>query len=984
MLSPILLFPQKLPFRFYSVDDGLPQSSVTTIHQDKKGFIWFGTQDGISRFDGINFVNLSVTDSIAGQNVFDICNDNDNNVWVASRGGLNVILNYETVLKYNSRNGLPADSVNAVVCDRNGDIWVGMDRGGLLRIRNFSFTHYTTKQGLISANVKSLAVTDGNELLIGTDRGLQLYNINNSRFGANVLPGTKDKFIRSLYLRDNGEILAGTADDGLCFIFGNSYRYLTVSEGLPHNRIYSISEDANGNIWTATRNGLAKIVMMNVLTYGASEGMPAKVPLSVHCDYENNLWIGTFDEGLYKLTSERFSIYDVSNGLLQDKVDAILADKNDILVGSSQALTIIRGELSYIRPAVISGRLAEITCMAYGPEGKILIGSSEGVLIYKNLTLSSPQPYNGIRDIVNAVFMDSKGRVWIGTNSKGVYKIVNGAIDNYTTASGLTDNQVQSIAEDADGNIWIGSFVKGITIFDGKQFTPHGNNDLFSGHNIFHIANLGGGRMAVSTKDYGIYLIRPGEIKNYNKKSGLINNTCNFTISDTAGNLWIGTNQGLVKFNGSSFVAYTNKSGLPSSEFNRAAAYRDSSGTLWFGTVRGLVKYTPSLDLPNRYPPRIYLTKFRVFEEEAPMKQDTVFRWTDNYMKFDFKGLSYSNPEDLTYIYMLEGIDKGWQSSSFNSVQYTELPDGEFVFKVKARNSDGYESLAPAVFSFTISPPFWRTNWFRISSVLLIIIAVVATFKIKTYQLQQRAKELERLVKLRTKELEAEKDKTDELIHNILPASIVKELKDKGETTPKEFNSVSILFTDFKSFTSISSGLHPNELVAELNEISLAFDRIIEKYKVEKLKTIGDSYMIGAGLPDETQDHAERLIMVAFELQCYITERAKTNDIKWQMRAGIHSGHVVAGVVGKKKFTYDIWGDTVNTASRMESNSEPGRINVSSATYELVKDKFSFEYRGKVSAKGKGEIDMYFVNAVSDSTLRKYPDNNISGFISGV
>ncbi|MBI2968018.1 MAG: HD domain-containing protein [Bacteroidetes bacterium] len=220
---------------------------------------------------------------------------------------------------------------------------------------------------------------------------------------------------------------------------------------------------------------------------------------------------------------------------------------------------------------------------------------------------------------------------------------------------------------------------------------------------------------------------------------------------------------------------------------------------------------------------------------------------------------------------------------------------------------------------------------------------------------------LEQQVAERTKELRHEKELSEHLLHNILPQSVADELKAKGSTVPKRYDEVSILFTDFKGFTSTSSGIQPQVLINELNDIFRAFDRIMDKYDMEKIKTIGDAYMAACGVPRINDLHPLQCVRAAHEMLAFLEERAKTAEFQWKMRVGINSGPLIAGVVGTKKFTFDIWGDTVNTASRMESNGEAGRINVSERTYDLIKPFYECEYRGKLAAKGKGEIDMYFV-----------------------
>lgn len=215
--------------------------------------------------------------------------------------------------------------------------------------------------------------------------------------------------------------------------------------------------------------------------------------------------------------------------------------------------------------------------------------------------------------------------------------------------------------------------------------------------------------------------------------------------------------------------------------------------------------------------------------------------------------------------------------------------------------------------------------------------------------------------------LQIEKDRSESLLLNILPAEVAEELKQNGEALARDFDMVSIIFTDFKGFTETSGNLSAGELVGELNYCFKGFDAIMEKYGIEKIKTIGDAYMAAGGLQGSKEDAAIRTVRAALEMQEFISKRKAAQDasglMAFEMRAGIHTGPVVAGIVGVKKFQYDIWGDTVNTASRMESNSEVGRVNISQSTYEEIKDEsdFTFEKREKIQVKGKGEMEMYFV-----------------------
>lgn len=207
--------------------------------------------------------------------------------------------------------------------------------------------------------------------------------------------------------------------------------------------------------------------------------------------------------------------------------------------------------------------------------------------------------------------------------------------------------------------------------------------------------------------------------------------------------------------------------------------------------------------------------------------------------------------------------------------------------------------------------------------------------------------------------------RSENLILNILPKQIAEELKEYGAVDPMHYSSVTVMFTDFKNFTHMAETMDATDLVCEIDTIYTAFDRIIQKHNIEKIKTIGDAYMCAAGLPKVNTTHAFDMIEAAIEILQYtqnrIQERNKMGKQSFDVRIGIHSGEVIAGIVGETKFAYDIWGDAVNTAARMESSGETGKINISGNTYQLVKEKFNCTYRGKIKAKNKGEIDMYFV-----------------------
>lgn len=256
----------------------------------------------------------------------------------------------------------------------------------------------------------------------------------------------------------------------------------------------------------------------------------------------------------------------------------------------------------------------------------------------------------------------------------------------------------------------------------------------------------------------------------------------------------------------------------------------------------------------------------------------------------------------------------------------------------------------------------------------------------QTEILEQQSHELEQ----KHLTLKAEQKKSDDLLQNILPYEIAEQLKNKGEVDAKTYRKVSVLFTDFKGFTKISEKLSPQEIIKELGIFFAKFDEIIGGHFIEKIKTIGDAYMCVGGLPLRNKSNPIDTVLAGLEMQEFVdkvnVEKIAQGQEIWNLRLGIHTGKVVAGVIGKKKFAYDIWGDTVNTAARMESAGEIGKVNISGETYKHIQEYFDCEYRGKIEAKNKGEIDMYFVHGLKPEFAipgsKNKPNNDFLGILS--
>ena len=345
------------------------------------------------------------------------------------------------------------------------------------------------------------------------------------------------------------------------------------------------------------------------------------------------------------------------------------------------------------------------------------------------------------------------------------------------------------------------------------------------------------------------------------------------------------------------------------------------------------------------------------------LKKNIVLNYRNNHITFELQ------PADSTnYQFYLEGFDKEWSSwKQINFKEYTNLHAGKYTFKIRyisSGNSGGEISLI----SLRVLPMWYFSKVAILIYLILFSLILLTLYDQLNLRFSRNLYMLEQIINKRTEDLIIEKEKTEALLANVLPKNTASEIMEKGKATKIKYNFVTVLFSDIQGFTKIAEETNPEILIDELDKFFFYFDSVVEKFGIEKIKTIGDAYMCAGGIPEKNRTNPVEVILAALEMKAYMNKLKEASELEgmkyWDIRIGIHTGTVVAGVVGQKKLSYDIWGDTVNTASRMESSGEAGKINISGTTYEFVKEFFDCEFRGKMPVKYKGELEMYFVNGI--------------------
>jgi putative nucleotidyltransferase with HDIG domain len=401
---------------------------------------------------------------------------------------------------------------------------------------------------------------------------------------------------------------------------------------------------------------------------------------------------------------------------------------------------------------------------------------------------------------------------------------------------------------------------------------------------------------------------------------------------------------------------------------------------VWIGTSRGIVRWSRESRAGESH-------SFRTLISEVRLKNDSVlpgdYLQTDaflsglrrgmlhlsnkkNAIELYYRSTDYNSHSQPLFQYKIEGIDENWSEWTENtSTHLANLPPGRYTFTVRSQDIYGNISASDS-FAFRILPPLYASIWAFILYALMVLFILYAFQKWRTFQHVRERYKLEKIIEERTEALVEEKEKSETLLANILPKQTMDELKAKGKATSSKFKMVTVLFADIQGFTKIAEQMNPDMLIDELDRFYFQFDSVVEKYNIEKIKTIGDAYMAAGGIPIKNRTNPVEVVLAALEMQHYMQKLKESKTDIWDLRIGMHTGSVIAGVVGQKKLSYDIWGDSVNTASRMESSGEVGRVNISVTTYELVKDFFDCEYRGKMPVKYKGDIEMYFVNGLKE------------------
>ena len=973
----------------WTTADGLPGMTITDIIQDKKGYIYIGTYDGLVRFDGVEFVNFTRTYDIKYDfaSVRAIFQDSDENIWVGHNDeGVTRISKNGEITKFTTENGLSHNSVRAICEDTTHNIWFGT-ASGLCYITPSG--KFITPEGLKELGEENIQVS---KLYCDTAGRIWISTaIENELF---LFTNTKVQRFTGITKIKNPAVQEVTQDETGAFWFGVAPHYAvrlkdtdeTVYD-VSHDHqkatvVNSIVTDKNGDIWFALDSGLTIIHNGMYTYYDKRNGIADDYINKIFTDREGNIWIAYNRGGIEKMSLGKFRTISMPITVNAISVDEV---RKCTWLGADDGLYCYKDNQFIENEVTKMCKGCRVRHVEMTKDNELLISTYAG-LTQIRLTAKDEITVWKVEDGLvglkaRVAIKTSTGDYYIGTTQGlSIIDHNDGSFTNITKNEGFENEFIMCIYEDEKGQIWVGTDGGGIYILKDKKIVKHyTTNEGLSGNVIFKVMNNEGSIWIGTGTGLSKYLEDSDTFFNFNSQNGLGTDGLFQMIVDYTGTVWFTTNKGILSteleemdqvINGKlptlPVKSYGTSDGLVTGGITATSlCTQDKLGRIWFTLIDGFAIFDPVKAGENQVAPKVEIQEYTIDNTHYEYHgEQIILPPSAKRISIKYTGLSFISSERIKFCYKLDGFEMNYSDwSNQRTVSYTNLLPGTYHFMVMTQNNDGVQSEPSLPVTIVKQPYLWQLAWFWVIIILVVIEMAALIVWLKIRSMRRYQIELENKVEERTHDLKLEKEKSEKLLLNILPSDVAKILTENpGKTIAKKFPNVTVLFTDIVGFTKMSDTMSAEQVVSMLNSMVSKFDERALREGIEKIKTIGDAYMAAIGFDDnESNDGAVKMVRFAQGIMQDVCEFNAHSPVKVQIRLGINSGNLVAGVIGKSKFIYDIWGDTVNVASRMESTGEPMKIHVTESTYEQTKDLFQYSEGVDLEIKGKGQMKTYFL-----------------------
>lgn len=758
-------------FDVWNTDQGLPQNSVVDIVQTRDGYLWLSTPDGLVRFDGAQFTvfNSGNSPGLKSNRLTDLFEDRDGVLWIGTADGGLARYKDGAFTTYTVADGLPSDIVQQIQNDPDpqGNMLVSTG-DDVFRWPEKRVLARTPHDGARSTRLKYI---DRNGVIWFSD-GINLYRVQD---GVETIytcrDGLRNSDIVNFYQDREGSLWITTKNAGIQRFKDGVFRSYTEKDGLPKGRATSFYEDREGHLWIGIdRDGLVRLSYPNddaryaaapqserIRLYTTADGLSSNTIFPIYEDVEGSIWIGTSDNGLNRLRQQAITTYSQRDGLAGNNIYPIYQDR----AGNIWISTWVHGLAMYR-----DGNLTQytrknsslcsdiITSLAEDSDGSLWIGGYGGMCQLKDGKFTSfSEPLVLGNGGISAIYQDRKGDFWFGTDVAGLYRYRDGHLSHLTTQNGLPSDRVHGILEDPDGTLWIGTY-GGLVHFKDERFTVYTTQHGLASNRVRSLYQDKDGTLWIGTYDGGLSRFKDGKFTSYTTRDGLFNSGAFQILEDGHGNLWLSCNMGIYrvskceladfadgKIHAITSIAYGRADGMLNQECNggtQPAGIKTLDGKLWFPTQSGVAIVDPEALPFNTHPPPVIIESATVEREARDLGQPLWIEPGQTNLEIHYTGLSFIKPGQVKFKYKLEGADPDWiEAGSRRVAYYSHLSPGEYVFRVIAANADGVWNTEGAQIKVSVRPPFYRTAWFLLLSLVMTIGAAVLLYQWRVAQLKK-------------------------------------------------------------------------------------------------------------------------------------------------------------------------------------------------------------------------------------------------------
>ena len=778
----------------WQTEDGLPQNTIHRIIQTHDGYIWVATDGGLARFDGITFSvfdkqsgtaitsnqirslyedregtlwicttdglvsqkdsrfhRFTTADGMANNSVWSVLEDHSGTLWVVTTAGLNSYRKGE-FRTYGPGDGLTSDTIETIVEDKQGALWLGSS-DGLTRFQDGKFTNFNA---VMHSGVRVIHEDNSGRLWIGTQSGLCLFN--NGALTDYGLPGPAGG-VESIVQDESGALWIGKPNVLIRLKDGSSSEF-TSAQGLPSNRIQSVYADSRGGLWVSTESGLARFDGNKFVSFPANDPLSSLTVVSMYEDREGNLWLGTESGGLHVLKDSKFVTYTTDDGLSSNLVRAVCQDRRSnvwIGAGGGGLDMIDLTKDGHVTAFTAKDGLSSNVVLAIWADRNsddIWVGTPDGLNRLRNGKFTTFTSGDGLADdFVRSIYQDSTGRIWVGTR-RGLSSMKEGKFTTYTTLDGLPNDYIGAMLQDRTGSLWI-STLGGLCKYRDGAFNTFTTRDGLSSNVVTSLYEDRDGVLWIGTNGNGLNRFKDGMFTACTTRNGLFDDVIYQILEDGRDNLWFSCDKGIFRASRKDLnafadgksasidcVSYGPADGMKIRECNgggHPAAWKTTDGKLWFSTLKGVAVTDPDSIKLNELPPPVVIDQVVVDDQPIDISGKVALAPGHGRFAFHYAGLSFVAPEKVQFKYMLEGFDKDWVTPGARRVAfYTNLPYGNYTFRVLACNNDGVWNQTGAAFSFYLDPHFYQTYWFYAMWVVAIALICWQLYLMRVRRIQSQ------------------------------------------------------------------------------------------------------------------------------------------------------------------------------------------------------------------------------------------------------